>query len=388
MVFLGLTKSWFGWFGGIQPIPFNQAEALPRTSCRPAERSACSSCCAASRRARSRSPVSRRSPTACPRSAGPSRRTRRPRSRGWRRSSARCSSACRSSRTTCSRIRARRSRCSPQMGKQVFGNNVVFWVLQLATAGILTLAANTAYADFPRLSSIIARDGYLPRQLANRGDRLVFSNGVLVLAGVAGAADRRVRRQDQRADPALRGRRVHLVHAVAGGHGAAPPDGARAALEARRRDQRRRLVRDRDRRRSSSRSRSSPKGAWIPLVVIPVIVVLFKAIKQSLRERRRRAAGAGRLQAAPHEPHRRRARRQRAPRRARGARVREVAAPRPPARGDGRLRRGGAGADRAAVGERRHRRAARDRALAVPRAHAARSCASSTSSTPATRTAS
>ena len=49
-----------------------------------------------------------------------------------------------------------------QMGKQVFGDNAVFWVLQLATAGILTLAANTAYADFPRLSSIIARDGYLP----------------------------------------------------------------------------------------------------------------------------------------------------------------------------------------------------------------------------------
>src|SRR4051812_25620856 len=73
-----------------------------------------------------------------------------------------------------------------QMGKQVFGDNFVFWFLQLATAGILTLAANTAYADFPRLSSIIARDGYLPRQLANRGDRLVFSNGVLVLAILAG----------------------------------------------------------------------------------------------------------------------------------------------------------------------------------------------------------
>jgi amino acid transporter len=73
-----------------------------------------------------------------------------------------------------------------QMGKQVFGDNFIFWVLQLATAGILTLAANTAYADFPRLSSIIARDGYLPRQLANRGDRLVFSNGVLILAAFAG----------------------------------------------------------------------------------------------------------------------------------------------------------------------------------------------------------
>ena len=72
-----------------------------------------------------------------------------------------------------------------QMGIQVFGNGAIFFVLQIATAMILTLAANTAYADFPRLSSIIARDGYLPRQLANRGDRLVFSNGVIVLAAAA-----------------------------------------------------------------------------------------------------------------------------------------------------------------------------------------------------------
>ena len=54
--------------------------------------------------------------------------------------------------------------------------------LQFATAAILMLAANTAYNDFPSLSSIIAHDGYLPRQLANRGDRLVFSNGIIVLA--------------------------------------------------------------------------------------------------------------------------------------------------------------------------------------------------------------
>jgi amino acid transporter len=74
-----------------------------------------------------------------------------------------------------------------QMGQQVFGDGFVFWVLQLSTAGILVLAANTAYADFPRLSSLIARDGYLPRQLANRGDRLVFSNGILALSVMAGA---------------------------------------------------------------------------------------------------------------------------------------------------------------------------------------------------------
>lgn len=73
-----------------------------------------------------------------------------------------------------------------QMGRTVFGQGILYYILQGATAAILTLAANTAYADFPRLSSIIARDGYLPRQLANRGDRLVFSNGVLVLAVAAG----------------------------------------------------------------------------------------------------------------------------------------------------------------------------------------------------------
>jgi len=73
-----------------------------------------------------------------------------------------------------------------QMGLLIFGNGAIFFVLQIATALILTLAANTAYADFPRISSIIARDGYLPRQFANRGDRLVFSNGVLFLAAAAG----------------------------------------------------------------------------------------------------------------------------------------------------------------------------------------------------------
>src|SRR5262245_10610530 len=74
-----------------------------------------------------------------------------------------------------------------QLGLAVFGNGALFVVLQFATSAILTLAANTAYNGFPSLSSIIARDGYLPRQLANRGDRLVFSNGIIVLAAAAGA---------------------------------------------------------------------------------------------------------------------------------------------------------------------------------------------------------
>lgn len=70
-------------------------------------------------------------------------------------------------------------------GTGTFGN-VYFQVLQVATALILFLAANTAYADFPRLVSFVARDGYLPRQLASLGDRLVFQNGIIILALAAG----------------------------------------------------------------------------------------------------------------------------------------------------------------------------------------------------------
>ncbi len=73
-----------------------------------------------------------------------------------------------------------------QMAEHVYGGrNIFFFVTQFATFGILILAANTAYADFPRLSSIIAKDKYLPRQLMNRGDRLVFSNGIIFLGFAA-----------------------------------------------------------------------------------------------------------------------------------------------------------------------------------------------------------
>lgn len=74
-----------------------------------------------------------------------------------------------------------------QIARQVFGDgSLLFYYMQFATLFILSLAANTAYADFPRLASLIARDRFLPRQLTNLGDRLVFSNGILTLAGVAG----------------------------------------------------------------------------------------------------------------------------------------------------------------------------------------------------------
>ena len=69
-----------------------------------------------------------------------------------------------------------------QIAERLFGTGTLFYLVQYATALILILAANTAFADFPRLSSFIAKDGFLPRQLANLGDRLVFQNGIILLA--------------------------------------------------------------------------------------------------------------------------------------------------------------------------------------------------------------
>ncbi|MFN8233060.1 MAG: APC family permease [Actinomycetota bacterium] len=68
-----------------------------------------------------------------------------------------------------------------QVAHTVFGGGFGFYIVQAFTAAILILAANTAFQDFPRLSAILARDHYMPRQFSNRGDRLVFSNGVIGL---------------------------------------------------------------------------------------------------------------------------------------------------------------------------------------------------------------
>jgi hypothetical protein len=169
-----------------------------------------------------------------------------------------------------------------QMGIQVFGNGPVFFVLQIATAAILTLAANTAYADFPRLSSIIARDGYLPRQLANRGDRLVFSNGVVVLAGAA----------------------VLLIVAFGGITNALIPLYAVGVFTSFTLSQAG-MVRHHQKVREAHWKRHAvinaigsvatlvvllivaitkfSSGAWVPIAVIPMIIVLFKSIKRHYR---------------------------------------------------------------------------------------------------------
>jgi hypothetical protein len=73
-----------------------------------------------------------------------------------------------------------------QIGRAIFGDETpMYYALQVATMLILVLAANTSFADFPRLSYILARDRYMPHQFAHIGDRLVFSNGIMVLAGLS-----------------------------------------------------------------------------------------------------------------------------------------------------------------------------------------------------------
>ncbi len=72
-----------------------------------------------------------------------------------------------------------------KIARRVFGTGPPYYGVQAATMLILLLAANTSYAGFPRLSSILARDRFVPRQFANQGDRLVFSNGILILSGFA-----------------------------------------------------------------------------------------------------------------------------------------------------------------------------------------------------------
>ena len=78
------------------------------------------------------------------------------------------------------------------IGRAVYGSgplgHAAFALLQIATTLILVLAANTAYADFPRLANFHAGDDFLPRQFTTRGHRLVFSNGILALSAAAIAA--------------------------------------------------------------------------------------------------------------------------------------------------------------------------------------------------------
>ncbi len=72
-----------------------------------------------------------------------------------------------------------------QIGRSVYGTGPLWYILQFATMGILVLAAQTSFADFPRVASILARDAYMPRQFAFRGERLAFNAGIVTLAAVS-----------------------------------------------------------------------------------------------------------------------------------------------------------------------------------------------------------
>ena len=129
-----------------------------------------------------------------------------------------------------------------QIASHVYGDGSVgFYLFQAFTALLLFLAANTSFAAFPRLAAILAEDGFIPRQFAFRGDRLAFSTGIILLGSVAARRGHRRRRLDPRADPAVRGRRVHRLHDLAGGHGPPLAPDQEPGLAAAADDQRRRL---------------------------------------------------------------------------------------------------------------------------------------------------
>ena len=242
-------------------------------------RSSCS--CGRSRPAPSPSPASRRSPTACRRSSS--------RSHATRPTTLTAMAVILGVYFFCISVLAHRIQPTLSedetilslLGGAVFGDgSVMYYVLQFSTMAILLLAANTAFADFPRIASILARDGYLPRQLHNRGDRLVFSNGIIALAVVAALLIVVLRRRHHGADPALRRRRLLRVHAVAVRHGQAPPaaPASRAGSAT----------------PSSTASAPSPRcvvllvvvvskftiGAWVPVVLIPCIAFVLTRVKR------------------------------------------------------------------------------------------------------------
>ncbi len=164
------------------------------------------------------------------------------------------------------------------MGEYVYGGKtILYYILQFSTFAILILAANTAFADFPRVSSIIASDGFLPRQLANRGDRLVFSNGIGALSLVA----------------------IALVVGFGGDTSALIPLYAVGVFTGFTLSQAGMVVHHRNEQEKGWKTKQVTNavgavatfivllvvviskfaiGAWIPAVLIPIIVVGFKAI--------------------------------------------------------------------------------------------------------------
>ena len=166
-----------------------------------------------------------------------------------------------------------------QIARALFGTGLFYYLVQVSTMLILILAANTSFADFPRLSSLLSRDRYVPRQFAKLGDRLVFSNGILILGGLAALLLIALPRRDPLADSALRGRGVPLVHPVADRHdptlahrggpgwrGRLAINGTGAVVTG--------VV------TLVIAATKFTHGAWMVVLLIPVLVMAFKAVHQ------------------------------------------------------------------------------------------------------------
>jgi amino acid transporter len=72
------------------------------------------------------------------------------------------------------------------LARRILGTGPFYYIIQISTLLILSVAANTSFADFPRVAAILAKDGFLPRQLTGLGDRLVFANGIILLSVATG----------------------------------------------------------------------------------------------------------------------------------------------------------------------------------------------------------
>ena len=142
-----------------------------------------------------------------------------------------------------------------QITRTLVGAGTPFhYLVQFSTALLLVLAANTAFADFPRLASILGKDRFLPRQFQFRGDRLAFSIGIMVLAILAGVLIVAFQGSVTEPDPALHGRRLRRLHPQPVRDGAATGGGCAT-----------RSVAGAGARRSTGRARSRP--ALVALVV-------------------------------------------------------------------------------------------------------------------------
>ena len=248
------------------------------------------------------------------------------------------------------------------------GKGVMFWLTQIATFAILILAANTAYADFPRLSSIISRDGFLPRQFSNRGDRLVFSNGILFLALAAGVLIVIFKGNISALIPlyafgvftgftlSQAGMVVHHFRlreprwrpsAVINGIGAVTTGIVALVVVV----------------------SKFTEGAWIPAALIPIMVLGLPHDRPALPARPPGGPRRSRLPRPTPHPLRGGARRLGEQGRAERHQLRPIARPRPAHRRVGRRGRRGAGGGDEVVGRAQHPDRAAHDLLALPRAH-------------------